>query len=38
MFKPSGIYALEHDHPIVLFEEATCQIVVGLKDTSCVKA
>lgn len=36
--KPNGIYAVKNDIPILSFEEATCQVIVGLEQENCIRA
>lgn len=38
LFKPNGVYAVKNEIPILSFEEATCQVIVGLEDENCIKA
>lgn len=35
-FKAEGIYNVRDDTPLLMFDESTCQVVVGLKHSCCI--
>lgn len=36
-FKAEGVFRIKDDTPLVMYDDCTCQVVVGLEDSCCIK-